>query len=362
MPVAIGLLAGVGSLLREAQDAGCKIVGNLETRRQFYGGLDLSWNLNFPEADFWPREEQLEDVRKRWQADVDLVVGHPPCGSASSLGNSKASIDTMNDEQRERYHAKRRSYLGLLPLFCEGVNALQARAFALDNLPKILRTSAPPEWWQAQLPKYHLTFLTIVNGDYGTPQRRERLWVVGVRKPGKPFVFKAPKPVKSPSVEEALEGLNWRPWRDDKRIAHVHVSPELLLNMDYRTTTQGEPKVSETATLAAGFLSLPPKCAWPYITQAGRLATKIGRARSAWEVPSPVLTGLFSAHHPITGWPMTPRERARLMDWPDDFALGNEQTQYNVLNLRRLIHYTGKAVPSAFPRVLFPQLLKHIGR
>lgn len=77
---------------------------------------------------------------------------------------------------------------------------------------------------------------------------------------------------------------------------------------------------------------------------------------------SKVLTGLPSIHHPWTGWPLTPRERARLMDWPDDFMLGSETTNYDRRTLMRLTLFTGKAVPSAFPRYLIPQIIKHLRR
>jgi site-specific DNA-cytosine methylase len=106
-----------------------------------------------------------------------------------------------------------RSTRALLPDFIEAVNLFKPRSFALDNLPKILGTSAPKEWWQAQLPKYHLTFIVMLNWDYGTPQRRERLWVVGIRKPGKPFVFTPPRTrLAGPTTAlEAFEGLGWEP-------------------------------------------------------------------------------------------------------------------------------------------------------
>jgi hypothetical protein len=59
---------------------------------------------------------------------------------------------------------------------------------------------------------------------------------------------------------------------------------------------------------------------------------------------------------------MTGRERARFMDWPDDFWLGDATTKYDRAYQARLTLFTGKAVPSRFPRYLIPQLIKHFKR
>jgi site-specific DNA-cytosine methylase len=359
---AIGLLAGVGSLLREAQDAGCDVVGNVESRGAYETARDLSWDLNFPGIPLYRALLQDDGIPDEW-FNADVALGHPPCGSHSTLGNSGARTDSMPADVRQKFFADRDADMGLLPSFVHYVNLLKPRSFALDNLAKIMRTSAPPDWWKTMLPKYHLTFIVIKNWDYGTPQRRERLWVVGVRKPSKPFVFTPPtKRLKGPhTVLDALKGLRWEPWLDDPSNGHVHVEPNVMLTADYRTTIKGL-RVMQAAQLAIGFLSIPPSRAWPYLTDKGRIAVKIGRLRPDPDRHAPVVTGLPSIHHPYTGWPLTARERARLMDWPDDFHLGNETTTYDRRALMRLILYTGKAVPSGFPRYLLPQLLKHIKR
>jgi site-specific DNA-cytosine methylase len=365
----VGFLAGVGSLLREAQDAGFMVMGNLETRGPYHSARDLSWDLNFPNIQLF--REPTAFMQQSGVPEADLALGHPPCGSHSVLGNSSAYSygRFANAKEREDWHEERRKDKGLLPLFVQQVNALKPRSFALDNLPKILRTSAPPEWWKENLPQYHLTFIVMKNWDYGTPQRRERLWVVGIRKPGKPFVFKEPKQ-RLPGPKSALEAfagtgaqvpLSWEPWTNIESLGHVHVEPDNRLTGDYRTTVKGL-DVTCAAQLGLGFLSIPPERAWPYTARHGHVAVKIGRMRLYIDKWSKVITGLPSIHHPYTGWPLTPRERARLMDWPDDFQLGQRTTTYDRRALMRLTLYTGKAVPSGFPRYLIPQLVTHLKR
>ena len=358
---ALGLLAGVGSLLREAQDAGFEIVGNYETRTPYITGRHLSWDLNFPKIPLIRRLD-FDAARETDWYRPDLIIGHPPCGSHSQLANSRQPSH-LTTEVRRAMQAIRHQRSGLLPLYVEEVMRLKPKVFVLDNLPKILTTVAPTEWWESALPKYNLTFIVMMNWDYGTPQLRKRLWVVGTRKPLPQFKFKEPDGrLPGPkTAREAFGELPWQPWLNDRSIGHVHVAPDSMLTGDYRTTIEGL-TVTMAAQLGLGFLSIPPDKAWPYITRFGRLAVKIGRQRLAFKKYSRTITGLPSIHHPMTGWPLTARERARLMDWPDDFHLGNERTTYNRTELMRLTLFTGKAVPSGFPRYLLPQIHKFLRR
>jgi site-specific DNA-cytosine methylase len=355
---AIGLLAGVGSLLREARDAGFTIDANVETRRVYTipWAKALSWDLNFPKVPL------ISDPRLIIpNARPDLIIGHPPCGAHSQLGNSGQPAH-LTTEVRRAMQKVRHQRVGLLPFYVEQVSVMKPRMFVLDNLPKILGTVAPEEWWRTVLPDYRLTFIIMLNWDYGTPQLRKRLWVVGARKPMKPFVLVPPnKRLTGPATAlEAFEGLPWEPWLDLPELGHVHIAPDDRLTGDYRTTTK-DLNVTRASELALGFLSIPPNTAWPYLTRFKRLAVKIGRQRIPHDGRSRTITGLPSVHHPLTGWPLTPRERARLMDWPDNFKLGTADLDgYSRRELMRLTLLTGKAVPSGFPRYLLPQILNHL--
>lgn len=357
----IGLLAGVGSLLHEARQLGYSVMGNFEPRTPYRTGRHLCWDLNFPKQELFSRLDPGVGFGTGWYG-ADLALGHPPCGAHSQLGNSGQPADLSLAERRTR-QARRHARVGLLPLFVEAVRQFEPKSFALDNLPKILTTVAPPSWWHEQLPQYRLTFLTILNWDYGTPQLRKRLWVIGIKKPGKAFVFR-PTKYRRPGPTTALlsfGGLSWQPWVDQPVLGHVHVPPHLMLTGDYRTTRKDGYSVKHASELALGFMAVPPDRAWPYTTRFGRHAVKIGRQRLDPNKYSRTTTGLPSIHHPLTGWPLTARERARLLDWPDDFQLGGIAATYDRFTLMRLTLLTGKAIPSGFPRYLLPQLRDHLG-
>lgn len=356
---AVGLLAGIGTLLREAREAGCDVVGNYETRRPFLTDRRV-WTKNWgavPLVD----DERIAALCGAWYG-ADIALGHPPCGSQSNLGAGGHSLD-LDPAHRKVLQAKRAGKVGLLPLFVKLVNTFEPRCFALDNLPKILGTIAPVEWWETVLPQYRLTFATIVNWDYGTPQLRQRLWVIGVRRPGRAFTLpRAPQRDGPANVRQALAGLPWEPWRDLPDLAHVHAAPGDLPQGSYPTLGSPPGYIRETDVLAQRYLALPPKEPWPYRTRTtDRVTSKFGRARlDGFQRSSVVSSGTLQ--HPLSGWPLTARERARLMDWPDDLWLGDASVTYDRAFQNRLNFYTGKAVPSRFPRFLIPHLLRHLQR
>jgi site-specific DNA-cytosine methylase len=254
--------------------------------------------------------------------------------------------------------------MGLLPQFVEHVRLLKPKCFALDNLPKILKTVATPEWWQAALPEYRMTFIIMKNWDYGTPQIRQRLWIIGMRRPYPRFRFTEPRTrLQGPKTAwDAVKDLPWEPWIDDVNLAHVHLPPDGKPFGSYPTLSQPPEYVDDNVRLAHGYLSLPPMACWPYRTRTtDRITKKLGRVRLKIDAHSRVISG-GTLQHPITGWTMTARERARLMDWPDDFWLGDTSTMYDRSYQARLTLFTGKAVPSRFPRYLIPQLMKHLRR
>ncbi len=365
---AVGFLCGVGSLLRVAQDEGFEVIGNVDPRTTFKT-IPWLWERNFGKRI--PYFSNLEDrgtPRKphpqNW-VGVDLAIGHPPCGKHSAMGHAAYSIETLDAEKAMRKE-RRASNVGMLPDFCQLVRIFKPKVFALDNLPKILSRVATSEWWKSQLPGYKFHFIIIKNWDYGCVQIRKRLWVVGIRRKTASkrllnwtFDPISVRPSNAPRHSlDALEGLPWEPWIDIPEIGHTHHPPDASTFGSYWTSKEPRKRIQPVGRLAMGFLEIVPGHMWLYLNPHGRLIRKPGRTRVKPLGECCVITGRESAHHPLTGWGLTIRERARLMGWPDDFHV-TDGTMIDRSRRYKLIEATGRAVPSEFPQYLIRQIADH---
>jgi DNA (cytosine-5)-methyltransferase 1 len=129
------------------------------------------------------RAMSFEHLRGR----VALVAGGAPCQPFSSGGLRRASADNRD----------------LLPTFFRVVAEVRPPAFVLENVPGLVigfrqqylgRQLSELHQRMAdqdsQLERYRVSMAVLNAAEYGVPQRRRRLFVVGMRA-DKPFVFPA---------------------------------------------------------------------------------------------------------------------------------------------------------------------------
>ncbi|ELZ62267.1 MULTISPECIES: DNA cytosine methyltransferase [Halorubrum] len=115
-----------------------------------------------------------EDLGK---ADVDLVIGGPPCQPFSAAARRAGGIEGTESDEGSLF----RAYVKLLKEW-------QPKAFLFENVYGI--TSDEEDWQMivdafendAGDPGYHPKARTLDAADYGVPQHRERTFIVGIRK------------------------------------------------------------------------------------------------------------------------------------------------------------------------------------
>ena len=148
--------------------------------------------------------KDINDVSVSSLPECDVVIGGPPCQSFSLAGNRKS------DDERGR----------LVWKYLEIIEHLQPKAFLFENVMGLLSAKdGNGEKVFTLLTKafenlgYTVCAKTINAADYGVPQRRKRVIIVGL-KDGKVFDF--PKPThgefsvsgkKIVSVADALDDL-----------------------------------------------------------------------------------------------------------------------------------------------------------
>ncbi|MBM1691507.1 DNA (cytosine-5-)-methyltransferase [Sulfitobacter geojensis] len=141
--------------------------------------------------------------------DIDLVVGGPPCQSFSASGRRAGGAAGRLDDRGNLFEAYR-----------DIIRHLQPQAFVFENVRGILATNKGQDWAAIVAAfnelGYAVNYRLLDAADYGVPQHRERMFLVGHRL-DIPFLF--PRPLFGPdslddaphvSPKDAFKGLKVR--------------------------------------------------------------------------------------------------------------------------------------------------------
>ena len=148
----------------------------------------------------------VADVMGTLPVAADVVIGGFPCQDVSINGQRRLA----NGERTILYER-----------MIEAIRRCQPRAFVAENVKGLLMAHGRPFFERMladfRLPGYTVDHKLYLAADYGVPQMRERLFIVGVRGDA-PFVH--PKPhERRVTAREALRDLERAD--EDKGMAHI---------------------------------------------------------------------------------------------------------------------------------------------
>lgn len=169
----IDIFASAGGLTLGFKQAHVRTVCALEVEEHRVA----TFARHTPNADIINADIQQVDL-SGYAGKVELVYGGPPCQPFSSGGRRRASRDARD----------------MIPAFIKAIETLRPAAFFMENVPGLV-VGERRAYFRRVLAAYRALGFTvawkIVNAaDYGVPQKRRRLFVVGLR--GREFVFPAP--------------------------------------------------------------------------------------------------------------------------------------------------------------------------
>lgn len=163
---AIDLFAGAGGLSLGLEAAGVEAVFAVE----ILPDAVATYRATFPRTEVHAGDIQSVDFR-RWSG-VDVVAGGPPC-QPFSIGGLRRGREDGRD---------------FLPEFVRAVLEVRPRSFIMENVPGLI--SFGPYLRSVLAPLFDLYAISepqVLNAaDYGVPQSRRRLIIVGSRE-GAPF-------------------------------------------------------------------------------------------------------------------------------------------------------------------------------
>ena len=160
----IDLFCGAGGLSLGLERAGFRSVLGLDLNKD----ACATYRRSFPGTEV--RQESITGIGFRQWRGADLIAGGPPCQPFSNGGKQLAANDVRD----------------MLPEFVRAVNEALPRAFLMENVAGLL---APRnrEYFNSVLAnisdRYTILPPRIVNAaDYGVPQKRLRVMVIGFLK------------------------------------------------------------------------------------------------------------------------------------------------------------------------------------
>ena len=172
MPECIDLFAGAGGLSIGLRLAGFRTIRAIELDAD--ACKTYSAHAGHPQTSPIP----VQDVDFKAFRGIDVVTGGPPCQPFSSGGKRLGSDDSRD----------------MIPEFIRAVAEAKPRTFLLENVPGLV-SAARHEYFSDVRRKlrrlgYEISWSVLNAAHYGVPQKRRRLFVVGLLK-GE-FVFPAP--------------------------------------------------------------------------------------------------------------------------------------------------------------------------
>ncbi len=160
----------------EIDKTACK---TLSTRMRYYGYSEEEISRAVM-CDDITRDGLLDDMDKRIKDKVDIIIGGPPCQAFSSVGRAQDPNSMQNDPRNYLFE----NYLDVL-------NHYKPKLFIFENVKGLL--SARPKGIRIfdiivrEMSKTYKivsdpNVLLLNAADYGVPQIRERVIIIGVRK------------------------------------------------------------------------------------------------------------------------------------------------------------------------------------
>ena len=269
---------------------------------------NLSRKTNFVEISYMENykidnDQFFYDVKlldgKDFKDNVDLFVGGSPCQSFSVVGSRGGFEDTRGT---------------LFYDYCRLIEEIKPKIFIYENVYGVLTHDKGNTWKVMQNAfnslGYQYKWEILDSRNYGIPQGRRRLFVVGFLKEEDFFKFEFPKPIK---LEYKMQ---------DFLIENVKEGNLLSKNSKLVITEKIGEKVEEKYFLSDKLLK--------YVMSPG---TKNFMHHNA-EIDLPIARALLSTqgnHHrsSINNYvttdgkirALTPRETHRLMGFPDDYKI-----------------------------------------
>lgn len=294
---AVELFAGAGGLLLGLENAGFNTVAAIEIDAKASETLRLNRpHMTVIDKDIADVVEEGLFTYIDKDVEIDVLSGGYPCQSFSYAGKQRGLDDTRGT---------------LFYWYAKALEALKPKVFIAENVRGLMSHDGG-KTLQKMIDVfddagYDVTYRLMNAKNYGVAQKRERIFIVGVRKDLNHSPFQFPKALDTPLVLRDV-------------LVDVPQSPG-------RTYTKRKKEIMDMVPAGGCWRDLPVDVQKEYMKASFFLGGgKTGMARRlSWDEPSLTLTTAPDMKqtercHPDETRPLTVREYARIQSFPDDWA------------------------------------------
>ncbi|OOE56250.1 DNA cytosine methyltransferase [Salinivibrio kushneri] len=343
----ISLYSGAGGLDLGMEAAGFEVAAAIEFNKWACNTLRSNRSWNVIEGDIHDiSSQQIANVGGIAPGEVDLLIGGPPCQPFSksamwATGNTKRLDDPRSDT---------------LTAYLRVLKDLKPKAFLIENVNGIafkgkeeglnLLKSVITQINNEEGTNYSFSWKVINCADFGVPQTRERVFIIGHRD-GAVLNFPPPTHINPEEMADDLFGDNREPWV---------TAWEAIHNVKSENTDQ----LRATGKWANLLPSIPEGKNYLYHTDRGEglplfgwrtrywgFLLKLAKNRPSWTLQAQPGSAIGPFHWENRKLSM--EELCRLQTFPEGYFVTGGQTE-----MRRQL---GNAVPSLIAEILGKQIL-----
>jgi len=334
----LSLFAGAGGLDIGFHQAGYNILGCVEIEEKYCRTLEENRKLGTyisQETNIHNIDIRDFDVSPYLSKKIDCIIGGPPCQTFSSAGRRAGGVIGTDDERGQLYAA-----------YCKILYCLKPKVFVFENVYGLRGANGGKPWLEIQRAfaenGYTLHAEVIDAADYGVPQHRERLIMIGARK----NLFRFPLPTVGPdspsgaplvSAESAILDLQKPGEKYGKGLGGMygHLLPDVPegLNYSYFTAEMGHPE---------------PVFAWR--SKFHDLLYKASRKEPCRTLKAN--PGKFTGPFHWKNRHFTLAELKRLQTFPDDYEIVGTYTQ--------VVEQIGNSVPPLLAKIIAESVKEQI--
>jgi len=337
----IDLFCGIGGLSYGLKKSGFNILAGIDVDDSCKFAYETNVKAEFIASDI-RKIKGNELVEKYWGDNNKILVGCAPCQPFSTHSNK-----IKNNETSDKWN--------LLNEFSRLVKETNPEIISMENVPNLVNKKIFTDF-KTQLLElgYFISYHIVYCPDYGIPQKRRRLVLLGSKHGKISLLDKTHSPNTYRTVRQVIGKLPIINNGENCLKDVLHKS-SALTDINLKRIIASKPN----GTWKDWDESLLLDC---HKKESGKTYTSV-YGRMSWDEPSPTITTQFFSigtgrfGHPEQNRGLSLREGALLQTFPQNYKLIKTNDS---LSMKKIATHIGNAVPVDLGFVIGKSIIKHL--